>query len=216
MPTFSWRLVTFDIDGTLTVGHGWRFLAEQTGQLARYSETNDAFFAGREGEDVHLKKLLELAVGLPLTRVEQILEATPKVRGIRETVDALHARGAKAGLLSHNPGYVCAWYARRFGFDDWEGTEAPVVDGVVAPLGEVRADKRRGMERLLERLSVPARATCHVGDGTADGAVFPQVGLGIAVNTGLVELLALADVSLTLDDLTAVLPVLESRGPRDG
>lgn len=212
---WPWELVSFDIDGTLTRGHGWRFFADRTGQGEAFERSNARFFRREQGEDEHLRELLNLAAGRRLEEVYGILEETPKIPGISETVHALHGRGARVVLLTHNPEYVCEWYRREYGFDDFEGTSATIVaGGTILPYGEVHAAKRDGLARLLARLDVRPRATVHVGDGWADALVFPEVGGGVALNTRLPEVRAAADLALDLDDLRGLLPPLARLEPR--
>ena len=215
MREFPWRLVTFDIDGTLTDGHGWRFLAERTGQLPAFEESNQAFRAHRLDEDAHLVDLLNLAAGLTVAEVEAILEVTPRVDGIAETVEQLHARGARVAILSHNPEYVCAWYQGRFGFDDSEGTGGTrLVDGRIARYETVHAAKLAGLERLLARAGADARSTVHIGDGWADIPIFRAVGAGVALNRAPDEVREAADARLRPKRLTELLPLLDALRPR--
>ena len=58
---FRWRLVTVDIDGTLTRVHGWREIARAFGRDAEYELSNRRFFAREIGEDEHLEDLLRIA-----------------------------------------------------------------------------------------------------------------------------------------------------------
>lgn len=215
MPRAPWKLVTIDIDGTLTTVHGWRVLAERRGRLAEYERSNRRFFSHEIGEDEHLRDLLEIAVGMPLREVADVLEATPKLTGIGEAVEGLHAREMRVALLTHNPSYVCAWYRDRFGFDDFEGTPGADLDeGRVGGVGVVHADKPAGLERLSRRLGIRPSETVHVGDGWADAALFPSVGAGVALNSRLPEVRAAADRALDAPDLRALLPELDGLRPR--
>lgn len=215
MPEFPFRLVTIDIDGTLTTVHGWRFLAERVGRRVEFERSNQRFFSRATGEDEHLRELLGLATGLSREELERILVATPKVAGIAETVEELHRRGCRVALLTHNPEYVTGWYAQRFGFDDAEGTPATgFEEGRIGPPGPLHADKLGGLARLLARTGVSGRETAHVGDGWADALVFPRVGAGVALNSDLPEVERAADAALHADDLRALLPVLARLLPR--
>lgn len=214
MGDFPWRLVTFDIDGTLTRGHGWHFIAERTGRLAQFEAADARYRAGEVGEDAHLRALLNIGVGHTIAEVEAILEQSPKIAHIVATVDALHVRGARVALLSHNPEFVCQWYRRRFGFDDEEGTRGTRTRaGRILPYGRLHVSKILGMERLRRRAGVPPRQAVHIGDGRADARVFPYVGGGIALNSGVPAVRAAADVALTTADLRDVLPCLERIRP---
>ncbi|MCI4361114.1 MAG: haloacid dehalogenase-like hydrolase [Thermoplasmata archaeon] len=215
MPQFPYRLVTVDIDGTLTRVHGWRVIARALGCEAEFDATNRRFFAHEISEDDHLRNLLDLAVGRTVEDVERILEATPLVDGIRATVTELHDRSARVALLSHNPAYIVDWYRHRFGFDDAEGTDGvwtrghEIIDG-----GPIRADKRTGLRRLAARSHAAPAEVAHVGDGWADAALFPYVGAGIAFNSVLPEVERAADVAVRAGSLHAIVPVLGRLRPR--
>src|SRR5690349_19578340 len=113
MPAFPWRLVTFDIDGTLTTVHGWRFLADRRGRTDVWRSSTARYLRKEATEDEHLRDLLALAVGLDRKELESILSRIPKLRGIRPAVAALHRRGVVAALLTHNPPFVTDWWRKR-------------------------------------------------------------------------------------------------------
>ncbi|MCI4322611.1 MAG: HAD-IB family phosphatase [Thermoplasmata archaeon] len=213
---FPFRLVTFDIDGTLTLGHGWRFLAAQRGRTPAYESTTSRYLDGRIGEDEHLQNLIRLAEGATAPELEEILERTPKLGHIPETVNSLHSEGVRVALLSHNPEYICRWYERRFGFDDQGGTPSaePVGDGPVPFPGTVRADKPAALRRLLDRAHRTASETAHVGDSRSDGELFRLVGGGIALNSPDASVREAADAVVVSEDLAAVLAPLGSLHPR--
>jgi phosphoserine phosphatase len=210
-----WRLVTVDIDGTLTVGHGWAEIADAFGRRAEYDRSQGRFFAHEIGEDQHLGNLLALATGRKVAELEAVLARTPVLDGIRAGVAALTREGAYVALLSHNPDYVLDWYRRSFGFVDGEGVPVPVAaDGTIAPPGPVHAGKAAGLAALLARSGASYRTTAHIGDGWADAELFPTVGGGVAVNTRLPEVARAADVALTTRDFGDVVRALERLRPR--
>lgn len=208
------RLVSFDIDGTLTLGHGWKFLADQTGRNADYERLHARFADGRAGEDEHLREMLGFAEGLQVDRLARILEETPKVHGIAETTRELKEAETIPVLLTHNPPLIAGWYARRFGFAATDGTlNAPrpaTRDGRVLPSGPIRTDKIGGLQRLLARFGVAPSEAAHVGDSRPDAQLFPLVAYGLAVNPSSPAVAAAADQSVRIDDLREVLPLLEN------
>ena len=212
---FPWRLVTVDIDGTLTRTHGWRGLAEAFGRLGAFEDTNRRFFAHEIGEDEHLSDLLDIVTGHTVAEVEAVVERTPKLRGIREGVSQLHDRGARVALLTHNPTYVVEWYRQTYGFDDGEGVNAQAVEGgrIGPPVG-VRADKPGGLRALLARGPVPPSSVAHVGDGWSDAEVFRLVGGGVALNSPLPEVNRAADLALTTEAFPDVVLALSRLSPR--
>jgi phosphoserine phosphatase len=215
LENWPYHLVTFDLDGTLTNGHGWESIARAAGRLDEFRAINRRFLARETGEDEHLRDLLEIASGMEIGRFHELLAARSHVVGIPETIAALHERGAMAAVLTHNPKVVCDWYVDAFGFDDAEGTDGVrVVEGRIEVPGPIRADKSAGLAKLLSRHEVSAGSTCHVGDGWADARIFPQVGAGIAFNSRHPDVDRAADVALHDEELTAVVRALDRLPPR--
>ena len=212
---FPWRLVTVDIDGTLTRTHGWKEMAVAFGRLEAFERTNRRFFAHEIGEDPHLADLLDLVTGHTVPEVLAVVERTPKLRRIRDGVGQLHDLGARVALLTHNPMYVVDWYRTTYGFDDAEGVDAQTVEGgrIGPPLG-VRADKSEGLRALLARARVGPSAAAHVGDGWSDAVIFRQVGGGIALNSPLAEVNRAADLALTTEEFPDVVAALGRLAPR--
>jgi len=207
--------VTVDIDGTLTLRHGWRDIAVAFDRLEAFEDTNRRFFAQEIGEDLHLADLLDLATGHTVAEVTAVVEKTPKLRGIREGVSRLHARGARVALLTHNPDYVVDWYRRTFGFDDAEGVAAQTVTGGrIGPPVDVRANKPGGLRSLLARLGVPALTAVHVGDGRSDAEVFRMVGGGVALNSPFPDVNRAADLALSTENFQEVVDGLLHLHPR--
>jgi phosphoserine phosphatase len=208
------RLVTFDIDGTLTLGHGWERVALHVGRKREFDQAQRLIRAGKRTEDAHLEWLLDLAAGLTVREVEGLLERTPRLRHLGEAVAALRSRGIRVGLLTHNPQYVCRWYSREFGFDLYAGVLQRVRAGRILPVGPLHVDKREGLRLLLRATGVPGRQAAHVGDATPDARVFPYVGSGIALNGATSEVQRRADFLVGTRDALALLPLLE-RAARD-
>ncbi len=215
MAGFPWRLVTVDIDGTLTRVHGWKPIATAFGREIEFGDEMARFYAREIGEDEHLARLVNLARGHTIAEVLEVVAGTPKIRGVSEAVGELHTLGARAAILSHNPGYVIDYYRRTFGFDDGDGFSVPVdPTGLLAPVRAVRADKVAGLAELLRRTGVRPREVAHVGDGWADARVFRQVGGGISLNSPLAEVDRAADRAVRTDDLREVVRVLRALEPR--
>ena len=215
MAGFPFRLVTTDLDGTLTAGHGWGFLAERLGQRRQFDETQQRFASGGIGEDEHLRNLLAIAEGAPRRVVLRVLADTPRVAGIHEGIRRIHEAGAKIALLTHNPAYVSGWYERKFGFDAADGiAESPKFRaGLVGPNGDARADKPAALARLRTKFGVAPTEVAHVGDGRADAAIFPMVGLGVAFGARDPLVRKAADVTVEGRDFQRVVDALERHPP---
>ena len=212
---FPWRLVTVDIDGTLTRVHGWKEIASTFHALAAFESTNRRFAAHEIGEDAHLANLLDIATGHSVGEVEAVLERTPKLEGIAAGIAAMRERGARVALLTHNPTYVADWYRRTFGFDDSEAVAAQTLDhGQIGPPTRLHADKRVGFRALLSRAGVSTTLGVHIGDGWSDVEVFRIAGGGVALNSGSAEVNRAADLALATNDFRDVVEALARLAPR--
>jgi phosphoserine phosphatase len=203
------RLVTVDIDGTLTTLHGWLALARAFGREAEYHALMRRLRAGETGEDETIAGLLELAEGRTLAEVEGVVARTPKLAGIPEGVARLHAEGLRAALLTHNPPYITDWYRRFAGFDDAAGLVGRQPVGVLIGRAEgIRADKPRGLSELCARAHVLPAEVVHVGDALPDAEIFVRVGRGIALNARSSAVRAAADLALETNDFAVVVDAL--------
>jgi phosphoserine phosphatase len=218
MARSPWRLVTVDIDGTLTLVHGWRVLAERFGRVELYERTMARIRAREAGEDETINGLVSIAEGRTVAEVVEGLTSTPRLSGIPEGVRHLHEAGLGVALLTHNPPYVTDWYRRWAGFDDAAGMlgTQPTEPKIGRPEG-VRADKTAGLASLVARLAVDPKTVVHVGDSTPDAAIFPLVGAGVALNARSPAVRAAADLVLDTRDFGDVVSAilrLPARGER--
>ncbi|MGA8664395.1 MAG: HAD hydrolase family protein [Thermoplasmata archaeon] len=215
MGTSPWRLVTVDIDGTLTTTHGWLEIAREFGREADYRALLRRFRAGEINEDQNIAGLLEFVEGRSLAEVEKVLEATPKLAHIPEGVARFQEEGIHVALLTHNPAYVTDWYRRYGGFEDAAGLfgRQPVGE-VIGRAEAIRTDKAGGLRELTHRFEVVPSSVVHVGDGGADAAVFSMVGRGVALNSRLPAVDRAADLVLRSTDFQAVVEGVLALNPR--
>ncbi|HTS33033.1 MAG TPA: HAD family hydrolase [Thermoplasmata archaeon] len=213
MTSPPWRMVTVDIDGSLTTVHGWLVLARQFGREQGYQDLMRRFRSGQVDELGAITGLLELAEGRTLAEVHAALARTPKLANIPEGVARLHAEGLRVALLTHNPPYVTAWYRRFAGFDDADGLFGRQSVGIlIGPPEGIRPDKLAGLAALCRRQGVWPTEVVHVGDGGADAAVFPHVGEGIALNARRPEVDRAADRVLHTHDFQDVVDAVLGAG----
>ncbi|MBX8631154.1 MAG: haloacid dehalogenase-like hydrolase [Thermoplasmata archaeon YP2-bin.285] len=195
------RVATFDIDGTLTLGHGWYCIASLLGRLEEYRRTTSLFRRNKVDENTHLRNLLNLAAGVERVRMDRILEHLPLIDNIGEGVQVLKKAGIRPLLLTHNPPYVCEWYIRRFGFDGFLCAEQPVVAGIIQRADDARAGKADWIGRYCRRERLPLSQVIHAGDSASDIAVFEVTGGGVAVNTNSRKAIRAADAAVNTTDM---------------
>jgi phosphoserine phosphatase len=204
-----WRLATFDLDGTLTLVHGWRALGEAFGRVDQYERAMAAIRSGRAPENETLTALLRITEGRTVDQVEAVLAATPKLAHLPEGVRRLRDEGIHSALLTHNPPYVTDWYRRFAGFEDAGGMRGDqATHPVIGPPHDIHADKPGALYEFEARHAVPAAQVVHVGDARPDAAIFRLVGGGIALNADRPDVVAAADLALRTTDFSDVVEAI--------
>lgn len=216
-------LVAFDVDGTLvTHPRGktvWevfndRFVGDDTLGEERYR----AVLAGTLSYADWVRLDIEGWHRAGATR-EAMVEAMGELRpigGVRETIGALRARGARviaiSGTLDLLLGHVLGEelfdevYANRIGFDD----RGEIAGWTPTPFD--REGKAVALRTVAYRERIPLERCAFVGDSENDLTVARVAGLAIAFNPRSEELRAACDHVVDGDDLGAILPFLLAPG----
>lgn len=202
------RIATFDIDGTLTIGHGWYFIASLLGREDDYRRYTAMFRAGKSDEARHLSNLLSIAEGVSLNRLYSALEEVPRLRNIAAGIRMLGQAGMEVMLLTHNPQYVCEWYERRFGFSGHCSAFQAVDGGIVGSADGVFPDKAAWLKDMCALKGISPQEVIHTGDSASDAAVFRTIGHGIAVNSRDREVIKSAGYAINTVDMKDVARLL--------
>lgn len=204
-------VVFFDVDGTLVPGtSASRHLAGRLGHSAALNEAEDAYDDGRLDSSEWARVDALGWAGHSPAQIQDHLETLPLVAGIAEVVAWCRANDLLPVLATLAWAPVGAYLCARFGFAGSSGPRPAETGGrytgaVAAHLDE--DGKREDALAVARALGVPVEDCAAVGDGRSDLPLFARVGLPIAFNATPAAR-ELARVSLTGDDLRAVLPVL--------
>lgn len=209
-------LIAFDIDGTLVEspqGHViWELLNHRfTGGPELGEERYRAFRAG----EIDYARWVELDVSgwieAGATR-PQILEEVRKlrlIRGAREAIDTLHARGFKLAVISGTLDIVIEEHFPEHPFQEvftnlLRFDEAERLVGWTATPYD-QEGKAHALELLAERNGLPLSRCAFVGDHQNDCAVARRAGFSIAWNPKVPELEEAATCVVRADSLEAIL-----------
>ena len=210
----AYRVVSFDIDGTLTLGHGWFYISSALGRLDDYAATTAGYRAGMIGEDEHLSNLLNIAAGSTTDEIVKILETIPLIENIAKGIQLLKDEGMRTYLLTHNPGYVCLWYQEAFGLDGFRCSRQAVRKGRICRAPNVHADKIGWLGEICRAEGLVPANVVHVGDSDSDAAVFRQAGIGIAVNAGSRSARDVATLAINTSDMMDIVLAVASGSKR--
>jgi len=206
------RLVVFDVDGTLIrVESSWRHLHQQLGTWDRGRKYAERFFKGFITYEDWARLDASLWRGLPLERVQRIVNDIPYTDGAREVITTLRRRGLVVVLLSAGLSIVTDRIREDIGADDSLANELVVENGLLT--GEVKVDvsfsnKGEVLHRFLERFGVTPDECAAIGDDETMIPLFEKVGLGIAFNPRKKVVEKHADVVVKGNDLRQILPHL--------
>jgi phosphoserine phosphatase len=203
--------VFFDVDGTLVPGTSSSvFLAGFLGHRDELAKAEDAYASG--ALDNRQVSELDAAgwAGAPEDQVSGWLDGLPLVSGITETVAWCWQNGLVPMLATLAWSPVGSYLTDRFGFHTFSGPRLEIIHGRFT--GRVadhfdEYDKRDFALAQARELGLAPRSCGAVGDSRSDLPLFAAVGLSVAFN-GSAGVRATATVTVEVDDLRGVLPVL--------
>jgi len=206
------KLVVFDVDGTLTkVASSWQFLHEKLGTWNRGKQYAEQFFQGAITYEDWARLDASLWRGLPLKRVQEIVDGMPYTDGAREVLTLLKGGGLKVVLISAGLSFVTERIEREIGVDASLANELKVENGFLT--GEVKVNvsvhnKDMVLLRMLKKFNLRVDECAAVGDDETLIPLFEKVGLSIAFNPRSWVVKERADVTVKSEDLREVLPFL--------
>jgi len=174
------------MDGTLTTVPSSAFLGRVLGYAQEAEERERRYAAGEmTNQDVAIGDA-EHFRGRSKQEVWTILEDLPRVAGIRETVEHLHAREMTVLITTVAWTFVAEYFKERYGFDAFSGCRmGEDADGRLT--GELLAncdehDKARFVVDYCDLHGIPLANVVAVGDSRSDLPLFGKVGRAIAFN----------------------------------
>lgn len=183
------RGVFFDLDGTLVRYHGvdfessWGAIGVAAGLAAEWHRVQERYLPHPELYDRWLKANAELLAGRPVGPILERLLPPPYPAGVRETVEALRARGMILGIVSSGLSLVADYVKKDLGFHFAVANVLEVEDGRFT--GEARLHvplwkKDEVVRRVAAEHGLSPDEIAFVGDNFNDIPVFRTVALGIA------------------------------------
>jgi len=206
------KLVVFDVDGTLIRTYSsWQHLHEHLGTWDRGRRYAERFHRGTITYEEWARLDASLWKGLPLKRVQQVIDGIPYVDGAREVITTLRKAGFKVVLLSAGLSLVTERISREVEVDDSLTNELVVKDGFLT--GEVKVNvsfdnKDEALRSILQRFDVEIGECAAVGDDETMIPLFEKAGFRIAFNPRDKIVEKHADVVIKSNDLRDVLPHL--------
>jgi phosphoserine phosphatase len=188
----AYRLVAFDVDGTLVEGEQgkvvWQLLNQRFGgddkvNVARYHAYQRGEITYAQWVDLDVEEW----VAARATR-EQIADEIRRnlrlVSGARETVDALRARGYRLAVISGTLDLTLELLFPGHPFEEvftnriWFGADGQIAGWQATPYD--MEGKAHALRAIAGRMGIPLPATVYVGDNVNDLQVMQLAGLAVA------------------------------------
>ena len=208
------RLVSFDLDGTLfpetttcmELGRCLGHIDVITRLEEQYKNCEITNAQVAEGDAFAY-------TGKPVAEIEASILLIPTIRGLAETVFALHEHGISTLVVTVSWSFAARALAKKHGMAGYAGTEMIEENGILA--GRVgqhfeAEDKVRFVRAFARERGFGLDQCAAIGDSRSDIPLFKEVGFSIALN-GTEQARAAATRSLQTDDLRDVLPLLLRR-----
>lgn len=178
------RPVFVDLDGTLTFGvSSTRWIFRELGREALFKRLEEAWLCGRLSHAKLAERVVAELAGYHADDLATMALRAPLRYGIAETLLSLRARGYVFFLLTLGFSFVAEAFAKRFGFQDFQGTRVTLRRGKITR-GPIRLFTERDKARYLKahvRRYRP-KATIAVGDSRSDRALFSVADFRVALD----------------------------------
>ena len=178
------KLAVFDFDSTLMDGETIDFFAEELGIGEKVAYITEEAMSGRLDFFESLQQRVALLEGLDFAVVEKISHNLPYMKGAKETIATLKAKGMKVVCFSGGFRTATGYAKDILGFDaDFSNVlheKSGKLTGLVG--GDMMFSHSKGdmLVRLQNILGVSAEETLVCGDGANDLSMFAHAGTRVA------------------------------------
>jgi len=211
----SWRLVCFDLDGTLVPGTSVsQNLADRLGHGALLAELERRYAAQEVTNAIVADRQAEQFAGRDRREMTTHLESIPRIGGIQATLARLRSTGIDSLLCTVTWRFAAECFQQWYGFAAVSGTEIEEgPDGRFT--GKVarhfnKYDRRDFVVEYCRRRNIDLSTCIAVGDSHSDAPMFGAVVFSVALNASD-DTKAVASVSInsrTVIDIFSAIPGL--------
>ena len=216
-----YKLVVFDLDGTLTAERSiWEYIHVKLGKWYDYAEEYQRRFL--QGE-ISYRRFCELDAqvwrGMRVDQLRDIIRTVPFNPGVDELTSLLKDLGLKLTLISSGLDVLSEWVEEKYGFDYGVSNRLLHEDGILSGEVEIKVHYDRKAEwvrNIMDMFGVRSDEIIAIGDSAGDMEMFEMAGFSISFNSSSAELDGMADVVIMGNDLSQINPRLPQTVPGIG
>lgn len=204
-------LVVLDADSTLIRNEVIELIADEAGRGAEVAAATEAAMRGEVDFATSLRARVAQLRGVPTASFTRVLSRVEPTPGVRELVDAVHARDGIVGVVSGGFHEILDEIAPALGVDLWRANRLEVASGALTGVvsGEI-VDAEAKASQLIAWATeqrIDLRRTIAIGDGANDLRMMRAAALGLAFNAKP-AVRAAADLVIGPVDLREAIPLL--------
>jgi phosphoserine phosphatase len=209
----SFRLVIFDLDGTLTQERSiWEYIHKKLGKWYGFAiEYQNQFLAGKISYEEFCERDAQVWKGMKVEELLEIVKTVPFHPNVGELIDYLKHKGLKLTMISSGLSILSSWVHERYGFDYSVSNDLLHENGILT--GKVRIQvyydkKAEWVKRILKNFDVRPEKVIAIGDSIGDIDMFHMVGFSVAFNSSCSDLDQIANLCISSQNLADIIPKL--------
>jgi phosphoserine phosphatase len=216
----SWRMGSFDLDGTLITGTTiLRHVGRQLNRLDEVTQLIDGYENYSLSNYDVSTAAARMFTGLTHTQLFGLMAGIPRLADIQEAVRTLKSLGVRVVVATVSFDFAAAWFTQTYQFDNNSGITLE-FDKNGRATGRVRRhvseeDKATFLIREAQKHDFSTHQVFHVGDSRSDIRAFRAVGFSVALNA-TPEAKAAASAQVDTQSLMRALSLIPGLLPDSG
>ncbi len=209
----SYKLVIFDLDGTLTRERSiWEYIHKRLGKWFGFAENyQKQFLAGKISYEEFCERDAHVWKGMRVEEVIEIAKTVPFHPGLDELILYLKEKRLKLTVVSSGLSVLSDWVHERYGFDYSVSNALLHDNGILTGKVKIQVyydQKAAWVKRILGQFGAQPQESIAIGDSTGDLEMFGMAGFSIAFNSSCDPLDRIASLCIESQDLADIIPKL--------
>ncbi len=211
--THSYKLVIFDLDGTLTEERSvWEYIHKRLGKWYGFAEEyQKQFLSGKISYERFCELDAEVWKGMSVEKLLEIVKTVPFHPGADELINYLKNKRMNLAMISSGLSVLSDWVHQRYGFDYSVSNDLLHENGILT--GKVRIQvyydkKAEWVRRIMKEFGVESEEVIAIGDSKGDIDMFQMAGFSFAFNSSCRDLDRIATLCVRSHDLADIIPKL--------